>query len=59
MFDMPNLVRGDTGEITFGNDYYQNLILWCLPAAIAGEDIKAAAARGALVSRMIDAVRSA
>jgi len=57
MYDMPNLVRGDTGEITFGNDYYQNLILWCLPAAVAGQDIKASSAPGGLVSRIIAAAR--
>ncbi|OFX17751.1 MAG: hypothetical protein A2Z18_01820 [Armatimonadetes bacterium RBG_16_58_9] len=36
MWDMPNIMRGDadTGERTCGNDYYQNMMLWALPAAI-------------------------
>jgi uncharacterized protein (DUF608 family) len=33
-WDLPNIVRGDTGERCFGTDYYQNMLLWTLPAAI-------------------------
>ena len=38
-WDMPNIMRGDvdTGERIFGNDYYQDLMLWSLPAAFAGQ----------------------
>ena len=38
-WDMPNIMRGDvdTGERTFGNDYYQDMMLWSLPAAIEGK----------------------
>jgi hypothetical protein len=55
MYDMPNVIDGRTGKATYGNDYYQNLILWCLPAAITGEDLKTAAAPGGFVSRIIEA----
>ena len=58
-WDMPNIMRGDvdTGERTFGNDYYQDMMLWSLPAAIAGEDFGAPARRGGLVERMLRAAK--
>ena len=39
-WDMPNIMRGDvdTGERTFGNDYYQDMMLWrCRPQSPARE----------------------
>ena len=35
-------MRGDadTGERTDGNDYYQDMMLWALPAALAGKDLR-------------------
>jgi alpha-galactosidase len=58
-WDMPNIMRGDadTGERTYGNDYYQDMMLWSLPAAIAGRDFAAPTEPGGLVSRMIRAAR--
>ena len=58
-WDMPNIMRGDvdTGERTFGNDYYQDMMLWSLPAAIEGEDFGAPARRGGLVDRIRRAAR--
>jgi uncharacterized protein (DUF608 family) len=58
-WDMPNIMRGDvdTGERTFGNDYYQDLMLWSLPAALAGQDFAAPAKANGLVQRMIQAAR--
>lgn len=36
-WDMPNLVDGaKNGQRSFGNDYYQNMMLWSLPAAVEG-----------------------
>jgi hypothetical protein len=54
---MPNIMRGDTdtGERTFGNDYYQDLMLWSLPAALAGQDFAAPSQPGGLVDRIIQA----
>jgi len=54
-WDMPNIMRGDvdTGERTFGNDYYQDMMLWSLPAAIAGENFSAPTRPGGLVDRVI------
>jgi len=40
---MPNIMRGDvdTGERTYGNDYYQDMMLWSLPAALERKDFGA------------------
>jgi len=56
-WDMPNIMRGDgdTGERVFGNDYYQDMMLWSLPAAIDGKDFGAPAKPGGLVDRMLKA----
>ncbi len=54
-WDMPNMIRGDTGEVTFGKDYYQMLMLWSLPAAVKGQDMGGPTREGGLVARMIAA----
>jgi hypothetical protein len=56
-WDMPNIMRGDvdTGERTFGNDYYQNMMLWSLPAALAGRTVDAPTKPGGLVDRVLQA----
>ena len=58
-WDMPNIMRGDvdTGERTYGNDYYQDLMLWSLPAAVAGTDFGAPVKRGGLVDRIVRAAK--
>jgi uncharacterized protein (DUF608 family) len=58
-WDMPNIMRGDadTGERTYGHDYYQDLMLWSLPAAIEGKDLSAPLKRGGIVARIIRAAR--
>jgi len=58
-WDMPNIMRGDvdTGERTFGNDYYQDMMLWSLPAALAGEDVSAPTRPGGLVDRILRAAK--
>lgn len=55
---MPNIMRGDqdTGERTYGWDYYQDMMLWALPAAIEGKDLSAPVKRGGLVNRILKAV---
>lgn len=57
-WDMPNLVRGDTGERIFGTDYYQAMMLWALPAAMAATDLRGFCSRGGLIDRMIGAASS-
>lgn len=56
-WDQPNMVRGDTGERIFGTDYYQNMMLWALPAALAGEGLRAPLEPGGLVDRVLRAAQ--
>ena len=59
-WDMPNIIRGDkdTGERGFyngGHDYYQDMMIWSLPAAIKNTDFSSLCKDGHLVDRMIKA----
>jgi uncharacterized protein (DUF608 family) len=54
-WDTPNMVHADTGRRVFGTDYYQNMMLWALPAAITGQDIHASCATDGLIERVIQA----
>jgi non-lysosomal glucosylceramidase len=55
LWNQPNVVSGDTGKRIYGSDYYQNMILWSLPAALAGHDLRQACAPGGLVDRILKA----
>ncbi|MGA8529752.1 MAG: GH116 family glycosyl hydrolase [Acidobacteriaceae bacterium] len=52
-WDMPNIVRGDTGERVYGTDYYQSMMLWALPAALGRTDIRGCCTQGSLVDRVL------
>jgi len=54
-WDMPNLIRCDTGGRTYGADYYQNMILWGLPASLKGGDLAGPCQPGGLVDRVLSA----
>jgi uncharacterized protein (DUF608 family) len=54
-WDQPNIIKGDTGQRVYGGDYYQNMMLWTVPAAAAGQDLGDFCAPGALVDRVIKA----
>ncbi len=54
-WDQPNVLRADTGDRLFGSHYVQNMMLWALPAALAGEDIAGFCKTGGLVDRMLKA----
>jgi uncharacterized protein (DUF608 family) len=54
-YDMPNLIRCDTGARTYGADYYQNMILWGLPASLQGGDLAVPCKDDGLVKRVLDA----
>jgi len=61
-WQLPNGTRGDadTGEGRAGNqysDYYMNMMLWSLPAALAGADFGGPARPGGLVNRVLAAAR--
>ncbi|NQS90172.1 hypothetical protein HQ584_10330, partial [Patescibacteria group bacterium] len=55
LWDLPNMIRCDTGERTFGTDYYQNMMLWAVPAALKGEDLTELSKSGGLVARILKA----
>lgn len=57
-WQQPNVVSGATGKRVYGADYYQNMILWAVPAALQGKDIREAAAPGSLVDRVLRAARA-
>ena len=52
-WDWPVVLDGDEPRIGF--DYYQNLVLWSLPAALAGQDLTGPCAPGGLVDRIMQA----
>ncbi len=59
-WDMPNIIRGDqdTGERGFmngGHDYYQDMMIWSLPAAIEQKDLSFPCKEGGLVDRVLKA----
>ena len=54
-WDLPNMILGASGQRHFGTDYYQNLMLWAVPAAVAGQDIASFCAPGGLVDRIVQA----
>ncbi len=60
VWDFPNTTRGDsdTGQRTFGADYYQNMMLWAVPAALQQSDLTAPCRESGLVARMRAAAQS-
>lgn len=44
-----------TGGTCHGHDYYDHMVVWSYPLALAGQDIRAACAGGGLISRMLEA----
>jgi uncharacterized protein (DUF608 family) len=54
-WDIPSTVEGGTRARQCGFDYYQNLMLWSLPAAIMGADLRGPCQPGGLVDRIIQA----
>lgn len=55
VWNQPNIVSGDTGRRIYGSDYYQNMVLWSLPAALSGHDLRQSCAPDSLVDRIIRA----
>jgi uncharacterized protein (DUF608 family) len=49
------VIRGSDASFVWGMEYYQNLMLWCLPAAIEGTDLAGACRQGGLIDRIIQA----
>jgi uncharacterized protein (DUF608 family) len=59
MWTQPNIVNGATGKRVYGSDYYQNMMLWAVPAAVNGQDLGRFTAQGGLVDRIILAGKKA
>ena len=60
VWTQPLIIRGHRDHKTYnGVDYYQNLILWVLPAAMAGSTLEGPCAPGGLVDRIIRAGKRA
>jgi uncharacterized protein (DUF608 family) len=56
-WDLPNIVRGDTGERIFGTDYSQDMLIWTLPIALDGETLQSASRPDGFIERVIRAGR--
>ena len=56
-WDSPNIMRGDTdtGERVFGADYYQDMMLWAVPAATHAQNLVGPSQPGGLVNAVIKA----
>ncbi|MDQ1316989.1 MAG: hypothetical protein QG588_638, partial [Candidatus Poribacteria bacterium] len=52
-WDFPILINSDNGERIWGNDYYQNLMLWSLPAALDGGNLAEPCKSDGLINRII------
>jgi len=56
-WDSINTTQGDkdTGQRAFGADYYQDMMLWAVPAALKGQDLTGPVRPGGLVHRVLEA----
>lgn len=59
-WDLPNINRGrqDDGVRQFGADYYQDMMFWSFPTAIAGSNLGNLTKPGGLVARILKAARA-
>ena len=56
-WDSPNLVRCDDGRRTYGSDYFQNMVLWAVPAALENQDLTGPCEPGGLAYRVLEAAK--
>jgi uncharacterized protein (DUF608 family) len=54
-WDLPCIMRGDTGERNSGTDYYQNMMFWAVPATVLGTDLAGFCAPGGFVDAILRA----
>jgi hypothetical protein len=58
-WDFPLVWDAETGRRWYGSDYYQNMMLWSVPAVLAGSrDLAGPCRAGGLVERIIEAGKS-
>lgn len=55
-WDMPVMLNAD-GEHAWGLEYYHNTMLWVLPTAILGQDLRTFASAGGMIDRVVRAAR--
>jgi non-lysosomal glucosylceramidase len=53
LWDQPNLLNAATGEPIYGNDYYQNMIIWALLPALVGGDVASPFAQDGVVAAVL------
>jgi uncharacterized protein (DUF608 family) len=58
-WNQPCIIQAATGERISGYDYYQNMMLWSLPAALESASLEGPCAPGGLVDRVIKAGKEA
>jgi uncharacterized protein (DUF608 family) len=54
-WDFPLVWEVDSGKRVYGSDYYQNMMLWSVPAVMAGQDLSGPCKPGGLVERILRA----
>ena len=54
-WDNPCIVKGKSGERLSGHEYYQNMLIWALPACMSGQDLAGPCQPGGLVDRVMRA----
>jgi hypothetical protein len=54
-WDFPLVWEVDSGKRVYGSDYYQNMMLWSVPAVMAGTDLAGPCKPGGLVDRILKA----
>lgn len=57
-WELPNILNAE-GKIIHGTDFYQMMILWSLPLALAGQGIHEACAKGSFIDRILMSCMSA
>ncbi len=55
-WDQPCMLTPD-GDVGFGIEYYHNTMLWVLPLAVLGEDLKSTAGAGGFVHRILNSAK--
>lgn len=51
------IISAANGSPVWGSDYYSNMVIWALPMAIDGQDIKTSSSEGSLIDRILRATR--
>ena len=54
-WDLPNTIVAETGEWLHGNDFDQLMILWSLPAAIFGQNLREASGKDSFIDKILKA----